>query len=247
MCDRSGADAGSRLRSTRATTATSGDEQERSPPASHDRRQGTDGQAEQAGQREHRGQERDHASPSVAVGQVARGGEGGGHDDRRADPVEEPRRQQERQRWGDDTGTSGHDEDAQAEHQGEASAATVRDGAQCRGQQGRREGIGAGQQTDHGDRRLEVVRDRRQQGRHDVGVDPDREDRQDEGKGDRHRRILDRRGLHAGPVRRRRYHRRGSGGVPVGPLVFKTSGVALGAARWVRLPCAPASRRPVPV
>ena len=34
---------------------------------------------------------------------------------------------------------------------------------------------------------------------------------------------------------------RGSGRVPVGPLVFKTSGAALGAARWVRLPRAPAS------
>ena len=34
--------------------------------------------------------------------------------------------------------------------------------------------------------------------------------------------------------------RRGSGWVPVGPLVFKTSGAALGVARWVRLPCAPA-------
>ena len=33
---------------------------------------------------------------------------------------------------------------------------------------------------------------------------------------------------------------RGSGRVPVGPLVFKTSGAALGAARWVRLPRAPA-------
>ena len=28
----------------------------------------------------------------------------------------------------------------------------------------------------------------------------------------------------------------------MGPLVFKTSGAALGAARWVRLPCAPARR-----
>ena len=37
-------------------------------------------------------------------------------------------------------------------------------------------------------------------------------------------------------------HHRGSGGVPVGPLVFKTSGAALGAAWWVRLPCAPARR-----
>ncbi len=33
----------------------------------------------------------------------------------------------------------------------------------------------------------------------------------------------------------------GSGRVPVGPLVFKTSGAALGAARWVRLPRAPAT------
>ena len=37
-----------------------------------------------------------------------------------------------------------------------------------------------------------------------------------------------------------RYHRAGSGRVPVGPLVFKTSGAALGAARWVRLPRVPA-------
>ena len=34
---------------------------------------------------------------------------------------------------------------------------------------------------------------------------------------------------------------RGSGRVPVGPLVFKTSGAALGAARWVRLPRVPAT------
>ncbi len=33
----------------------------------------------------------------------------------------------------------------------------------------------------------------------------------------------------------------GSGGVPVGPPVFKTGGAAPGVARWVRLPCAPAS------
>ena len=38
-----------------------------------------------------------------------------------------------------------------------------------------------------------------------------------------------------------RYHRAGSGRVPVGPLVFKTSGAALGAARWVRLPRVPAT------
>ena len=38
-----------------------------------------------------------------------------------------------------------------------------------------------------------------------------------------------------------RYHRDGSGRVPVGPLVFKTSGAALGAARWVRLPRVPAT------
>ena len=35
---------------------------------------------------------------------------------------------------------------------------------------------------------------------------------------------------------------RGSGAVPVGRLVFKTSGAAPGVARWVRLPCAPATR-----
>ena len=33
----------------------------------------------------------------------------------------------------------------------------------------------------------------------------------------------------------------GSGGVPVGPPVFKTGGAALGVARWVRLPRAPAT------
>ena len=48
------------------------------------------------------------------------------------------------------------------------------------------------------------------------------------------------------PSRRRRptiprYHRDGSGRVPVGPLVFNTSGAALGAARWVRLPRVPAT------
>lgn len=37
---------------------------------------------------------------------------------------------------------------------------------------------------------------------------------------------------------------RGSGGVPVGPLVFKTSGGVLGTARWVRPPCAPAITLP---
>ena len=35
---------------------------------------------------------------------------------------------------------------------------------------------------------------------------------------------------------------RGSGGVPVGLPVFKTGGAAFGVARWVRLPCAPATR-----
>ena len=39
----------------------------------------------------------------------------------------------------------------------------------------------------------------------------------------------------------RRLPSRGSGRVPVGPLVFKTSGAALGAARWVRLPRVPAT------
>ena len=34
---------------------------------------------------------------------------------------------------------------------------------------------------------------------------------------------------------------RGSGGVPVGPPVFKTGDAALGVAWWVRLPCAPAT------
>ena len=39
------------------------------------------------------------------------------------------------------------------------------------------------------------------------------------------------------------YHRFwGSGGVPVGPPVFKTGDAALGVAWWVRLPCAPAIR-----
>ena len=48
----------------------------------------------------------------------------------------------------------------------------------------------------------------------------------------------------AGPPPPRRYHRaNGSGGVPVGPPVFNTGGAALGVARWVRLPCAPAIRR----
>ena len=35
----------------------------------------------------------------------------------------------------------------------------------------------------------------------------------------------------------------GSGGAPVGPLVFNTSGGVLGTARWVRLPCTPATQR----
>ena len=48
----------------------------------------------------------------------------------------------------------------------------------------------------------------------------------------------------AGPAR---YHRAGSGRVPVGPLVFKTSGAALGAARWVRLPRAPATEAPMSI
>src|SRR5437868_14755410 len=39
----------------------------------------------------------------------------------------------------------------------------------------------------------------------------------------------------------RDYHPAGSGAVPVGCLVFKTSGAALGVVRWVRLPCAPAT------
>ena len=51
-------------------------------------------------------------------------------------------------------------------------------------------------------------------------------------------------GGHA-PMIGRRWRRatiaRGSGRVPVGPLVFKTSGAALGAARWVRLPRVPAT------
>ena len=57
-----------------------------------------------------------------------------------------------------------------------------------------------------------------QQSRHDVGVDADREDRQDESERDRHRPILDRRAVTTSrPVRRRRYHRRerrGPGGSP---------------------------------
>ena len=44
-----------------------------------------------------------------------------------------------------------------------------------------------------------------------------------------------------GPSARRcRYHREGAVGSRWAPLVFKTSGAALGVARWVRLPCAPA-------
>ena len=55
---------------------------------------------------------------------------------------------------------------------------------------------------------------------------------------DGHRPIL---GSGRCPAKSRRYHRARERGVPVGPPVFKTGGAAPGVARWVRLPCAPAT------
>ena len=55
--------------------------------------------------------------------------------------------------------------------------------------------------------------------------------------------VDDRRARASGPRSRpTHYHRVGSGRVPVGPLVFKTSDAALGVAWWVRLPRVPARR-----
>ena len=100
--------AGSRRRSSRATIATRAMNGERRSPARHDRRPGR----RWAGRA---GWPAGTSRTGVAImrarrsrsGEIAGGGEGGRHDDRRADPVDEPSREQEGQRRRDDTGARG--------------------------------------------------------------------------------------------------------------------------------------------
>src|SRR6185503_17100141 len=75
----------------------------------------------------------------------------------------------------DRAGEGGHGEDGQSEQERVPPSTAVREWAEDRRKQRDGKAIGARDESDAGDRLVEVIGNRRQDGRNDIGVDPDHE------------------------------------------------------------------------